>query len=371
MDQNTDRNPTSPLASLIRAVQHERPDFDFLSIDVITDRRPIRMLYAFVEGQVCAFEFGVSIVGDKTALFTRIEKRTRENGRSVGYRRGFETKYLKIAVEAKSSTSHHRVVRYILGGMTFLVRSSVDAYLRDRDRVGDSSKSESADGDDADVEGKNVKDEKEEEEELTDYVQSLSLDEPTPSFRLAQTASVVVIPGGRHIPHAATLEMSTRAKFAFKDLCARKMPDLWISQTANFLEAFHTYDLNGKDSDDGSYESVGSYNPGRGHQGRYWRGGGRSASSKPRASTTNLARFTDIRIKPLAQELAAWETANAEKLGLLIMVIKKVIGAAKRLRGTCLVTFDGKDRALKVRRAEEEKVPGLPDELRVCFVRRD
>ncbi len=69
-----------------------------------------------------------------TALFVRIERQTREELPSTifhGYRQAFEEQYTKLLASAKGSTSHHRIVRYRFGGLDLLVRSGVDAYLRE------------------------------------------------------------------------------------------------------------------------------------------------------------------------------------------------------------------------------------------------
>ena len=331
------------MAALLRAVRLTQPGFDFASVDIITDRRPVRKLYGFVTGESSSFKFGVAILGKKTALFTRIEDRTREEGPSPGYReyrRAFEEAYLKIPASAKGSTSHHRVVRYVLGRMTFLVRSAVDAYLRDR-----MGRVEQASGG---GEGETSP------EELVDILKAMALDEPTPSFTSMRTATVAVIPGGYQVPQAATLELSTRLKRAQNvDLCAEKMPDLWISQTANFLGAYHTYN---------NHSSTNS---------RTWASRGRQGGRSGRATRSSgpcLTRFTKIEIKSLKDELVAWETANAKTLGLLVVVIKKVVEASKQIDGTSIVSFDGKERVLVVSRAEEGEVPGLPQELEDYFL---
>lgn len=343
VDQNTDRNPVSPLAALVRAVQTVQSKFDFTSINIVTDRRPVRKLYGFVAGDWSSFEFGVTILGS-TALFTRMEKASRDevpNDNSKEYRQAFETAYLKVPVSAKDSTSHHRVVQYAFGGMKFLVRSAVDAYLPDR-----VEESKPANGDDQTG-----------PEDLTDFVKAMSLDEPSTYYQSTITASVTVIPGGRQIPHAATAELSTRrahSKWTAPKLglLERKMPDLWISQTANFIEAYHTYN---QDT---------SFNP-RASQGN-WRGASRRSTESK--SQPHLTRFNDIKIKPLAEELAAWETANARRLSMLMVVIKKVIEATKDLGGTCIVSHDEKSRVLSVFLAKEGEVPGLPQEMQKCFM---
>lgn len=129
IDQNADRTPGSPLQALIRAVHAIRPGFDFLNINIVTDRSPIRKNLGFVCDETKPFEFGVTILGN-TALFTRVERATRIPVHS-GYREKFEMEHTKIASFAAGSTSHHRVVTYQFGGLNFLVRYAVDAYLED------------------------------------------------------------------------------------------------------------------------------------------------------------------------------------------------------------------------------------------------
>lgn len=72
---------------------------------------------------------GVEVV-ENIVAFVQIEERTR--GRQCGgYRRNFEEAYTKIDAAGQGSTSHHRVVRYIFGGLIVLVRSTVDAYIEE------------------------------------------------------------------------------------------------------------------------------------------------------------------------------------------------------------------------------------------------
>lgn len=410
VDQNADRNQTSPLAALIRAVQSSKPEFDFSAIDTITDRRPIRKLYGLVTGDGKPFKFGITILGN-TALFTRREDRTRDEQLQKEYRQAFETAYLKISLSGKDSTSHHRVVRYAFGGMTFLVRSAIDAYLRDR-----VEQLEPADGDKQTT-----------PDELTDFVKAMSLSEPTPRLSIF-TAKVAVIRGGQPIPHTATLELSTRSDRTPKgDVLARKLPDLWISQTANFMEAYHgrgdpglgpranrdywrdalqSSNSNGQSRLTGTSGSTTQYPEsntkshltgkwrGKPHYSNWssdphptgkWRGSFQSSKSdrerqqtgKWKGSTKNpqftpeqnLTKFTDITIKPLATELATWEAANAKTLSVLVVVIKKVVEATKELQGPCIVSYDGnEERVLKVCRSREGEVAGLPQELEDLFL---
>lgn len=117
----------------IRAVQTLKPDFDFAAVRLVTDRRPLRNLFVFVDSELDAFRFGVVIIGT-TAFLSRMEKETRQErpkGGYQGYRQGFEESYTKLATSTKGSTSHHRIVSYCFGGLKLLVRSAVDVYTED------------------------------------------------------------------------------------------------------------------------------------------------------------------------------------------------------------------------------------------------
>ena len=129
VDQNADRTPGSPLQALIHAVQTCQPEFDFRNVSIVTDRRPVRCLLGFVLGESLAFRFGITVIGN-TALFTRMEQRTRDqpSWRIIRYRDTFEERYTRIFASAARTTSHYRVVRYEFAEQKTLLRYAVDAY---------------------------------------------------------------------------------------------------------------------------------------------------------------------------------------------------------------------------------------------------
>lgn len=279
------------MQALICAVQTCEPGFDFTSINIVTDRKPVRCLLGFVRAEPFAFKFGVTVVNN-TALFTRVDKRTRNQSsrchRFKGYRENFEEQYTKIPASVARTTSFHRVVKYEFAGQTILLRYAVDAYIEDI-----AKELMQADGIEDPDPGPLVKRHK-------------NMIEGDPSWKtLPRNTPVTVIGGGRHIPHAATLELTTRTHHnQAPDSIEHKMPDSWISQTLNYHLCLH-----------------------------------REKKDGPTRSTV----FDRIRIVPMGELLLGWEKTNAEKLRALAHVLRRVIKAAKALGESCIVSSGGRE----------------------------
>ena len=314
VDQNADRTPGSPLQALIRAVHSCQPTFDFAKVSIVTDRKPLRCLLGYLLAEPAAFEFGITVIG-YTALFTRMEKRTRHYSskhRSFrDYRSAFEEHYTKVTSSAARTTSHHRVVQYEFAGQTILLRYAADAYL---DRF---------------MHAKGLIGYR--PEALVKRHKDTGFQGSPLSKTLPTDTPVAVIKGGHFIPHAATLELTTRAQDSQAlDSIARKTPDFWISQTLNYHLCFH------RETEEG---------------------------------TAHSTIFDRIRLIPMAELLKHWEETNAENLRGLKHILEEVIKAAKDLGGSCIVRFDGSQMAsLEVSRAEGTQVPALPEDMQCLFL---
>ena len=320
-DQNADRTPGSPLQALIRAVQTCQPAFDFTKVSIVTDRKPLRCLLGYVLAEPAAFQFGITIIGN-TALFTRMEKKTRQystkHRRFREYRNAFEEQYTKVSASAARTTSHHRVVKYEFAGQTILLRYAADAYSGDL-----ATKFMHADGLDGYPPEVLVKRHKDTRFDGNPLSKTLPTDIP-----------VAVTQGGRLIPHEATLELTTRAQNSQAlDSIARMTPDFWISQTLNYHLCIH------RETEEGTARST---------------------------------IFSRIRLIPMGELLIQWEETNAEKLRGLKLVLAQVIKAAKDLGGSCIVRSDGSQRAsLEVSRSEGTQVPALPEDMQCLFLPTD
>lgn len=305
---------------MILAVQCYQQDFDFAAIDLVSDRRPIRKLYGFVTGEPDTFEFGVEVVGN-TALFVRIEKQTREELPSTtfhGYRQAFEEEYTKLSASAKGSTSHHRVVRYKFGGLVLLVRSAVDAYLQELVKMPNSPKQTGAKDFD------HVK-----------LVKALSLGSQAAMPTEAKegfNGRVTVVQGGQKVPHAALVELTTRSKNTKRPFdIEQKLADLWISQTPNFIEAYHRII---------GYKPYNQLGHSRG-------------------------KFEDIKVKSIGDRLTKWETTNANTLAGLATVMEQVIQEVKKAKSPCIVRYTGQGDSLRV--STIEGLPSLSVDLKSVF----
>ncbi|KAL5501869.1 hypothetical protein ACEPAH_9130 [Sanghuangporus vaninii] len=130
IDQNKYRVPQYPLLPLVRAVDHLSPDFDFSSIDIVTDRNNLRKLLRWINGTI-SLDFRIDLqLSGSTVLFARYEstKVEVESGR-LGFGRNFEQYTTKRLAGCESSTGHHRIITYDYGNLKLMVRFEVDACL--------------------------------------------------------------------------------------------------------------------------------------------------------------------------------------------------------------------------------------------------
>ena len=313
-DQNVER--TLGLQALIHAVRTCQPGFDFTKVSVVTEREPVRCLLGFVCAEPVAFRFGITIIG-KTALFASMEKTSRKHNskQSHGYRDAFKEQYTKISAQAARAISHHRVVKYDFAGETILLQYTVDAYLRE---VAEALMQ--ADGIKNTDPGPWLKQRKREDIDSDPYSRILPSNTP-----------ITVVEGGHHIPHAATLELTTRAEHSqAPDSIESKIPDFWLSQTPKFHLCLHREKVNGE---------------------------------------SRSTIFNCIRLVPMGLLLTSWEEANAKKLRALAYVLLHIRKAAKELGGgSCIVSSDGGEgTSLVVSRAEGEDASALPEDMQSLF----
>ena len=162
------------------------------------------------------FQIRVEIAGGRTALFTRVEEKTRETIRGF---RGFGHNFEKAWTKAPSgSTGHHRIVGFSFGGLACLVRHETDGY------VGDNNSPRGPTDDD-----------------LSGALEGLSISKPGPGG-IDHQGGVIVKRDGRVVDLSMTLEIKTRAASRVLDM-AEVCPQLWISQTPKLAVAYHRHGI--------------------------------------------------------------------------------------------------------------------------------
>ena len=114
VDQNGFRLPSSPLLPILKAADALRSDVDWPSIDFIIDRNSLRMLSRWIDGTTKKdFRIDLDLAGDRTILFIRRDKSTREIMAGMTFRYGFESATTKVVEGLENSTGHYRIIKYV------------------------------------------------------------------------------------------------------------------------------------------------------------------------------------------------------------------------------------------------------------------
>ncbi|KAI5837911.1 hypothetical protein DFP73DRAFT_635702 [Morchella snyderi] len=120
--------PRAPLEPLFRALFTTRPDFNVKGVDLVTDRRNLRLLLDFVGGRADEFRIDVELVRS-TVLFSRWSKSPVSYLTAFGgYGHEFEKAFARFPNSCRGSISHNRAIAYTLGHVKIIMRFEVDAY---------------------------------------------------------------------------------------------------------------------------------------------------------------------------------------------------------------------------------------------------
>lgn len=92
--------------------------FDWTSVDFVTDRNGLRKLLRWIadkDGSAKEFRIDMELVGERTVLFNRWEKRTREDSNTgfTGFGFNFERASTDAPQGCNDSTGHHRIVTFV------------------------------------------------------------------------------------------------------------------------------------------------------------------------------------------------------------------------------------------------------------------
>lgn len=132
VDQHSHRIPSYPLLPLFRAVDFVTENItgepvDWASVDFVTDRNSLRKLLSWVtdeDGLVNDFRIDMELVGKRTVLLNRWEKRTKEEAHDRSwptYGLNFLFESTIAARDCAGATGHHRITKYVCRRTSFFL----------------------------------------------------------------------------------------------------------------------------------------------------------------------------------------------------------------------------------------------------------
>ncbi|CAM9757034.1 unnamed protein product, partial [Discosporangium mesarthrocarpum] len=133
VDENHYRmKPGSPMAPLFRAVEVCEPDFEWGSVDIVTDRNNLRKLLRFcgtpgwrASSAEDPFQIFMSIRDNGPLVLTRSE--VCDHAPPRGYGHNFEKKMTKATKRSpKNAGSYRTIVQWKIGNLNIIVRNEVD-----------------------------------------------------------------------------------------------------------------------------------------------------------------------------------------------------------------------------------------------------
>lgn len=256
-------------------------------IELTTDRNSLRKLLGFVTGKgPKSWRIDVDTT-EETMFFTRWEENQVQiitGARDSGYGHEFEKSFLSFDSNLQSSSGHHRIARYNLGGIECLVRFEVDGYV-DNDVIIETRTSIETINNQASM-----------VDELGQALSGLCVQRSTNVLAPSPAVEVNVIERGRLVDNNAILELkSCSAKLNMQDI----IPQLWISQTHHLFVGRHKNGL---------------------------------VEVEPE-------RFN------MANHFRDWETKNQEHLSSLVGLITKIKEVAKKAKGgKCMLVCEMNDK---------------------------
>ncbi|KAH9932794.1 uncharacterized protein BXZ73DRAFT_101329 [Epithele typhae] len=211
---------------------------DWPEVDVVTDRKVLRNLLRWLRAPSIAssyyhpdqdveFRVDIQLAGKKTLLLHPWDAFIWEDvgpeshtGRGVG----FERESTSPGLGCERGESHHRVVRYDMGGLNFVVSSEVDACIAPQARQSEASAQSSPSTPDSPL-----------------PPPPHTADCAVPRARVTSTADIAVLRAGAVVPHDRVVELKTRSLWEtpFQYHWPELYPQMALSHTHNLFVARH------------------------------------------------------------------------------------------------------------------------------------
>lgn len=223
-DVNSARHPRFPSEPAVRALSIMRPDLSTQDIDIFGCNSTLGNLLRFARGKAHVFRIDVELIG-QTVFFVRKEASPKQLMPGVyGYGHTFPKACTTWDAQVKGSVSHQRMVMYSFGGRRFVVKFQSDGYYPDvlEDEPATKEPEVGASADELDA--------------LKAAAASTTIHEKQPST----TSELRILRSGVCIPQKAVFDIKTRSARAKVDL-EEFYPQVWLSQTPNFVVAYHDH----------------------------------------------------------------------------------------------------------------------------------
>ncbi|KAL1302759.1 hypothetical protein AAFC00_003107 [Neodothiora populina] len=291
-DSNAAKYSDNPTEPGVRALLQEDMKLETNEIDVFACGSILRSLLQFVSPDTRAKPFGflVELVGN-TVFFMRREKSPTQIIEDVrGFGHSFPARYCAWDAGVAGSDSHQRLIRYNLGGLACIVRSQTDGYPPDL----------------AELKLKHAP-------EADDQARFITPAPAQTKLSLERT--------GRRIPQDSIFDLKTRSIKCREmiNTLEEELPRLWLTQTPNFVLAYHKQGLFAHD---------------------------------------------DIEIIDVREKVKDWEEENVKTIARLMKLMKIIIAAVKaRKDGRLEVVCTMADRSLELREQTDDLPAALPPVL--------
>ncbi|GAB7348919.1 hypothetical protein MBLNU459_g7606t1 [Dothideomycetes sp. NU459] len=282
-DINAAHFPLHPTEPTVRALFVCNPTFPSQDIDVVACNSTLGNLLKFVRKLDNSFRFSVEFVGD-TAFFVRRENSPTETIPDLrGYGHSFPEAYCEWEPDVRGSISHQRLIQYTFAGLDCVVRYKCDGYLKDK--------------------------------ATKTSITAMDLN-PTMDLLPSVTLPITRI-AGAPIVQESLFDLKTRsAKRKENDTLGEELGHLWLTQTHNFVLAYHERGL-----------------------------------------------FNDIRVTSIRDDVLEWESDNEETLDKLASLIREILAFVKgTVNGKCEIRRRDSE-ILEIREQTEDVTAALPLEV--------
>jgi len=223
-DKNAARYPKHPMEPAVIASLDTDPTLP-TKTNIMACGSTLGNLLRFVRSQDKTFRIMVEKVNNTVFLIRRENSPTELIEGVRGYGHSFPEAYTTWDADVKGSATHQRIIRYKFGGLDIVVRFEADGYIKDP-KNGSVHPTPSKGSIQPSVD---------------DIVNALATSNVTTKLPKSDTR-LQVKKGGSSVEQKAIFDLKTRSMYTkfTKDHLAEELPRLWVSQTPNFILAFHT-----------------------------------------------------------------------------------------------------------------------------------